>query len=79
MDKSIVKESIIEDPDMDDTDVPMLAVESLNQATIRTLQTSDIVVVRNNQLVRISPDQTVVVLKDVPGRKTVSVREKKLR
>ncbi len=63
----------------EDADVPVLAVEGLNAATRKALQAGDVVVVRGNQLLKISPGATIEVLRLVPGRKKVSVRVKKIK
>jgi len=66
------------DSDLDalDADVPMMAVQGLNEASKRARKSGrPIVLVRGGQLLRISAEGTIV-LKDLPPRRKSLVRRK---
>jgi len=63
----------------EDADVPVLAVKGLDEATQRAREVGEIVVVRDNQLVKIAPNGKIEVLQVLPTRKKVTVRTKKIK
>ena len=63
----------------EDTDIPALAVRGLNEATGKAKQAGEIVVVRSGQLLKITQDVEVEIVRAVPGRKKVAVRTKWLK
>jgi hypothetical protein len=67
------------DEDAQDADVPEQAVKALTAAHQQALQAGmTLVLVRDDQLIRIGPDG-VTVLRQLPPRKKVAVREKSVR
>lgn len=72
---------IMTDEELDelDKDVPELALKALNEATQRALQSGcDVVLVENNQLVKISPTGKTV-LREMPPLEQVTIRVKKVK
>lgn len=68
-----------EELDEMDRDVPELALKALDEATQRALQSGcDVVLVENNQLVKIGP-KGKTVLRDMPPRVKASVRFKRAK
>ena len=63
----------------EDADIPALAVRGLNEATRKARRAGAIVVVRGGQLLKITQDLQVEVVRAVPGRKKVTVRTKRLK
>jgi hypothetical protein len=62
----------------EDADVPALAVQGLNAASAKALQSGrPVVVVRGQQLVRLTADGAVV-LKNLPPRRKLTVRSKQM-
>ncbi len=66
-------------PISEDADVPILAVKGLDKATQRAKKAGEIIVVRGNQLLKITQEGNVEVLQAVPGRRKVTVRTKKIK
>jgi hypothetical protein len=63
--------------DLEDADIPQMAVEALNAATRRSLESGlTIVVAQGDELVRIGPEGRTV-LKTLPPLEKVSVRVKR--
>jgi len=63
----------------EDADVPALAVQGLDEATQKAKKAGEIVVIRSNQLLKITQGVKVEVLQTVPGRRKVTVRTKKIK
>lgn len=62
-----------------DRDVPEMALKALDEATKRALQSGcDVVLVENNQLVKITPTGKTV-LRDMPPRVKASSRFKRAK
>jgi hypothetical protein len=61
----------------EDADVPMQAVKGLNEATRKAMETSDVVLVQDGNLVRITPSGEVTILKSVTKRIKVPIQVKK--
>ena len=67
------------DDKQDDEDVPMQAVRGLTEAQRRWMQSGrTVVLVRDNQLIRILPDGTTVVIRELPPDPRVSHRRRTL-
>ena len=67
------------DDDHEDADVPEQTVKALTAAHQRALEAGrTLVLVRNDQLIRIGPDG-VTVLKQLPERRKVTVRKKTIQ
>ena len=66
------------DEDLQDADVPIQAVKGLNEASSRARSSGrPVVVVRQRQLIQVSAAGTIV-LKELPARRKVAVRQKVL-
>jgi hypothetical protein len=72
-------ESAMNSSTSEDVDVPALAVQGLTEATRKALLAGEIVIVRDGNLLKISHNATVEVIRAVPGRKKVEVRTKRLK
>jgi hypothetical protein len=58
---------------VDDDDVPLQALQGLTEAQRRWMQSGQIVVVvRNDQLIRIMPDGETVVIRELPPQPVIS-------
>jgi hypothetical protein len=68
------------DDDRDDADVPELAVRALTEAHQRALRAGrPLVFVRNDKLIRIDEQGGVTILKELPARIKVTVRQQSAR
>jgi hypothetical protein len=65
--------------DLEDADVPALAVKGLNEASRHARENGEIIVVHANNLIRIVQNVQVEVIRPVTGRIKVSVRTKRLK
>lgn len=63
----------------EDADVPTLAVKGLTEATRNALQSGVIVVVRGRNLLKLTQHASAEVIREVPGRKKVAVRTKRIK
>lgn len=69
----------LRDDERQEADVPELAVRALTAAQQRARQLGRVIVVmRDRELSRVSPDGTVEVLRTLPPRKKVARRVKSL-